>query len=80
MIIGRVVAVENLGGVFLIWNLFLAWIPLGLAYLLELSPGGYVAAAIYWKTGSHCRGECVVIVFSKCPLFNYRFDAFKICS
>ncbi|MEI7585826.1 DUF1361 domain-containing protein [Runella sp.] len=35
MIIGRVVAVENLGGVFLIWNLFLAWIPLGLAYLVE---------------------------------------------
>lgn len=35
MIIGRVVAVENLGGVFLLWNLFLAWIPLGLAYLVE---------------------------------------------
>lgn len=35
MIIGRVVAVENLGGIFLIWNLFLAWIPLGLAYLVE---------------------------------------------
>jgi uncharacterized membrane protein len=35
MIAGRVFAVENLGGIFLIWNLFLAWIPLGLAYLVE---------------------------------------------
>ena len=34
MIIGRVAAVENLGGIFLIWNLFLAWLPLGLAYLV----------------------------------------------
>jgi uncharacterized membrane protein len=35
LLVGRVVAVENLGGIFLIWNLFLAWIPLGLAYLAE---------------------------------------------
>jgi len=34
MVIGRVAGVENLGGIFLIWNLFLAWLPLGLAYLV----------------------------------------------
>ncbi len=34
MVIGRVAGAENLGGIFLIWNLFLAWLPLGLAYLV----------------------------------------------
>ena len=34
MVIGRVAGVENLGGIFLIWNLFLAWLPLGIAYLV----------------------------------------------
>lgn len=35
MLFGRIIMVWNLGGIFLIWNLFLAWIPLALAYLSE---------------------------------------------
>lgn len=55
MVIGRIVAIENLGGIFLIWNLFLAWIPLGLAYLAEdvwhhrfLGKWGVMAAVSVW--------------------------------
>lgn len=55
MVAGRIVSVENLGGIFLIRNLFLAWIPLGLAYLAEdvwrqqfLGKWGTIAALSVW--------------------------------